>query len=95
MPVAERLRPARLCNRKSTATAAATGQTRLFAGNDSGLGHIAAATGTPTITLFGPGDPARYHPWHPQARWIQSNTGNIEDITVDSVMEEVLAVPGT
>jgi len=75
--------------------AAILAQSQLFVGNDSGLGHIAAATGTPTVTLFGPGDPARYHPWHPQARWIQSSTGNIEDITVDSVMEEVLAVPGT
>jgi ADP-heptose:LPS heptosyltransferase len=70
-------------------------QSQLFVGNDSGLGHIAAATGTPTVTLFGPGDPARYHPWHPQARWIQSSTGNIEDIVVDAVTEEVLAILDT
>jgi ADP-heptose:LPS heptosyltransferase len=63
----------------------------LLVANDSGLGHIAAAIDTPSITLFGPGDPARYHPWHRQARWIQSNTGNIEDITVDTVIAEVLA----
>ena len=75
--------------------AAVLAQSQLFVGNDSGLGHIAAATDTPTVTLFGPGDPARYHPWHPQARWIQSSTGNIEDITVEAVMEEVLAIPGT
>ena len=75
--------------------AAVLAQAQLFVGNDSGLGHIAAATGTQTATVFGPGDPARYHPWHPQARWIQSGTGNIEDITVDAVMEEVLAIPGT
>jgi len=72
--------------------AAILAQSQLFVGNDSGLGHIAAATGIPTVTLFGPGDPARYHPWHPQARWIQSSTGNIEDITVDAVTEEVLAI---
>jgi ADP-heptose:LPS heptosyltransferase len=70
-------------------------QSQLFVGNDSGLGHIAAATGTPTVTLFGPGDPARYHPWHPQTRWIQTSTGNIEDIAVDAVTEEVLAVLDT
>jgi len=64
---------------------------KLFVGNDSGLGHIAAAMGTPTVTLFGPGDPARYHPWHPQARWIQSSTGNIEDISVAAVAAEVMA----
>ena len=75
--------------------AAILAQSQLFVGNDSGLGHIAAATGTPTVTLFGPGDPARYHPWHPQARWIQSSTRNIGDIAVDAVMEAILAVPGT
>ena len=63
----------------------------LFTGNDSGPGHIAAAAGTPTVTLFGPGDPARYYPWHPQARWIQSSTGNIEDITVDAAAAEIKA----
>lgn len=75
--------------------AAVLAQSQLFVGNDSGLGHIAAAAGTPTVTLFGPGDPARYHPWHPQARWIQSNTGNIGDIAVDAVIEEILAVLDT
>ncbi len=71
--------------------AAVLSRASLFAGNDSGPGHLAAAAGTPTVTLFGPGDPARYHPWHPQARWIQSNTGDIEDITVDAVAAEIKA----
>ena len=75
--------------------AAVLARAQLFVGNDSGLGHIAAATGTPTATVFGPGDPARYHPWHAQARWIQGSTGNVEDITVDAVTAEVMAIPGT
>jgi ADP-heptose:LPS heptosyltransferase len=75
--------------------AAILAQSRLFVGNDSGLGHLAAATGTPTVTVFGPGDPARYHPWHPQARWIQSSTGNIEDLTAAAVTAEVMAALGT
>ena len=41
-----------------------------FVGNDSGLGHIAAAMGTPTVTVFGPGDADRYHPWGPDVDWI-------------------------
>lgn len=35
----------------------------LYIGNDSGLMHIAAAVGTPTIGLFGPGFPEVYGPW--------------------------------
>ncbi len=64
-------------------------QGQLFVGNDSGLGHLAAASGTPTVTIFGPGDPQRYHPWHPDARWVQSNTGSIADVTVSSVAEQI------
>jgi heptosyltransferase III len=60
-------------------------QAALFIGNDSGLGHLAAACDTPTFTVFGPGDPHRYHPWHPQARWLQSNSGDIADVAVDEV----------
>ena len=38
-----------------------------FVGNDSGLGHMAAAVGLPTVTVFGPGQPERYRPWGPRA----------------------------
>jgi len=36
---------------------------RLFAGNDSGLRHIAAALNIKTVTLFGPEDPVEWHPY--------------------------------
>lgn len=35
----------------------------LFIGNDTGLMHIAAASGTPTVGLFGPTQSAQYAPW--------------------------------
>ena len=35
----------------------------LYIGNDSGLMHLAAAVGTPTLGLFGPGNEAVYGPW--------------------------------
>ena len=37
-------------------------RSRLFLGNDSGPMHIAAAVGTQTIGLYGPGNPARFGP---------------------------------
>ncbi len=35
----------------------------LFVGNDSGLMHLAAAAGAPTLGLFGPSRPELYAPW--------------------------------
>ena len=35
----------------------------LFIGNDSGLMHLAAAAGTPTLGLFGPSPEGLYAPW--------------------------------
>jgi ADP-heptose:LPS heptosyltransferase len=35
----------------------------LYVGSDSGLAHLAAAVGTPAVTLFAPSDPERSCPW--------------------------------
>ena len=39
----------------------------LFIGNDSGLMHLAAAAGVPTLGLFGPSRVEHYAPWGPRA----------------------------
>jgi len=39
----------------------------LFVGPDTAVTHIAAATGTPTLALFGPSNPVKWGPW-PQGR---------------------------
>ncbi|MES2344287.1 MAG: glycosyltransferase family 9 protein [Pseudomonadota bacterium] len=44
---------------------------RLFIGNDSGLMHIAAAAGAPTVGLFGPSDETLYGPWGPNTRVVR------------------------
>ena len=44
----------------------------MFIGNDTGLMHIAAASGTPTLGLFGPSPAAQYAPWGPQTAWVRS-----------------------
>jgi ADP-heptose:LPS heptosyltransferase len=45
---------------------------RAFLGNDSGLMHLAAAAGTPTIGLFGPSHARRYRPWGPKAAFLRT-----------------------
>ncbi|MCB9978265.1 MAG: glycosyltransferase family 9 protein [Rhodospirillales bacterium] len=44
----------------------------LYIGNDSGLMHMAAAAGTPTVGLFGPGWPEIYRPWGPKAAYVST-----------------------
>lgn len=39
----------------------------VFVGNDSGLSHLAAAVGTKTVTISGPGDPTEVAPFSPLA----------------------------
>jgi ADP-heptose:LPS heptosyltransferase len=43
--------------------AACLKRAEVFVGNDSGLMHLAAAVGTPTIGLFGPSPVTHYRPW--------------------------------
>jgi ADP-heptose:LPS heptosyltransferase len=44
----------------------------LFIGNDTGLMHLAAAAGTPTLGLFGPSPVAQYAPWGERTLWVRS-----------------------
>ncbi len=44
-------------------TAETIRRARLFVGPDTSVTHVAAATGTPTISLFGPSNPERWAPW--------------------------------
>lgn len=51
----------------------------LFIGNDSGLMHLAAAAGIPTIGLFGPSKDNHYAPWGARALAVRG-TQSFEDI---------------
>ena len=65
--------------------AALLAQARAFVGNDSGLGHIAAAMGTPSLTVFGPGDPTRYRPWGRHAHIVLAPQENLSALTPQQV----------
>ena len=55
-----------------------------FVGNDSGLMHLAAAVGTPTLGLFGPSSERRYGPWGQHCRYVR---------TPES-LQEIISQPG-
>jgi heptosyltransferase-3 len=38
-------------------------QAKLFIGPDTGITHLAAATGTPVIAIYGPTNPVKWSPW--------------------------------
>jgi lipopolysaccharide heptosyltransferase II len=38
-------------------------QARLFVGNDSGIAHMAAAVGAPSVVIFGSSNTAHWRPW--------------------------------
>ena len=62
----------------------------LFVGNDSGPGHVAAAVGTPTVSLFGPTNPVIWKPLGPKAAVVASDTRDMDSIPVAVVVRTVL-----
>ena len=44
----------------------------IYIGNDSGLMHMAAAIGTPTLGLFGPSRTEHYAPWGDHTAFIRT-----------------------
>ncbi len=54
---------ATLTNLSLPEVTALTSRARLFVGNDSGIAHMAAATGTPSVVIFGSSNVAHWRPW--------------------------------
>ena len=62
----------------------------LFIGNDSGLMHIAAAAGIPTIGLFGPSDERRYAPWGANTRAVRGPRSLDQFLAVDPALSQAI-----
>ena len=76
-----------LCGQLSLAEAAAClERAALYVGNDSGLMHLAAAAGAPTLGLFGPTDATVYAPVGIRARAVIAPSGQIGDLDVERVL---------
>ena len=63
----------------------------LYAGNDSGVSHLAAAVGAPVVALFGPTDPAV---WAPRGRAVAvvHEPAGLDRIAVDRVAQAALSL---
>jgi heptosyltransferase III len=55
-----------------------------YLGNDSGITHLAAMLGAPTVAIFGPSDPAVWRPVGPCVKVIHKDV--LEHVSVDAVM---------
>ncbi len=78
--------------------AAVLARAGMFIGNDSGLMHLAAAAGAPTLGLFGPTPSDEYGPAGPKARAVLADgppgQGAMEDLPVARVLEAAEALLG-
>lgn len=61
-------------------TAACLRRCAFFIGNDSGLMHLSAAAGVPTLGLFGPSSERRYGPWGSHCGYVRTPE-SLEEIT--------------
>lgn len=65
----------------------------LFAGNDSGPAHIAAAFGVPVVVIFGPSDDEVWAPWRTDAAVLKSD-GPIDSVSAEQAIAAVERLRG-
>ena len=64
----------------------------LYVGNDSGVSHLAAAEGAPTLALFGPTAPEVWSPLGPRVVTLRAPGGAMSEISVDEVASKAAAL---
>jgi ADP-heptose:LPS heptosyltransferase len=73
------------------ALAAALAGARAYLGGDSGVSHLAAAVGAPSVILFPPAHLPRWTPWSPAARPVAMTGGADEVQSVVVELERALS----
>jgi heptosyltransferase-3 len=61
----------------------------VYVGNDSGVSHLAAAWGAPTVALFGPTDPSVWAPIGPAVEVVLAPGGDLEALPIDQVLAAI------
>ncbi len=62
---------------------------RAYIGNDSGITHIASATGIPVVALFGPSATIQWAPRGRHVELIDSESGCMSDISVEMLLDRI------
>jgi heptosyltransferase-2 len=57
----------------------------IFIGHDSGISHLAAASGANCVVLFGPTDPDVWAPRNKNVQILRAQSGNLRDLGIDPV----------
>lgn len=65
----------------------------LFIGHDTGVSHLAAAVGTPTVVLFGPTDARVWAPLGENVSVIAARDGRMASIQVEEVLASLKCTP--
>jgi heptosyltransferase-2 len=92
--LAKRLRcPHEVVYKKSLRTVASIiSKFDLFLTNDTGIMHVAAATGTNIVALFGGTDPLQWAPKGTYVRYISMPNGDVNSISTETVWGEIDAI---
>jgi ADP-heptose:LPS heptosyltransferase len=76
------------CEPDLRALAGSLARCRLYIGNDSGVTHLAAARGCPTVVLFGASDPRVWLPRGRVVRAVHSYNTDMDGIGTERVLAE-------
>jgi heptosyltransferase-2 len=74
--------------------AALLARCRLYLGHDTGISHLAAAAGAPSLLLFGPTDPAIWAPANPLVNVLTAPGRDLTMLSTDTVQARVSALLG-
>jgi ADP-heptose:LPS heptosyltransferase len=69
--------------------AAVLAECAAYVGNDSGVTHLAAACGAPTVAVFGPSDPSTWSPRGPTVRVLRDASADLLRVSPEAVAAAV------